>query len=147
MSSIDLGFAYRQFASSVSKLALPRYNCHMKSSDNTSLNTLFEEHVLPLFRLPDGDALWQGDSELDTERFVYYFSIHDNEYLLVHESYHGVSDDTLAKKLVGNVVAPYQEVMPVLSKEGSRVHATVARENGSQDPRLRGDFSVFQILH
>ena len=118
----------------------------MKLSDNTSLNTLFEEYVLPLFQLPDGDMLWQGDSELDVERFVYYFSIHDNEYLLVHESYHGVSDDTLAKMLVGNAVAPHQEVASVLPKEGSRVYVTVARESANQDPRLKGDFSVFQIL-
>lgn len=116
-------------------------------SSYKSIESLLQEQVLSLFALPDGDLAWKGDGELDMERFVYYFCINNEDYLLVNELSHGASDSMLANLLVGNAVAPHQKVVPVPPKEGQHTYVNIS--GGINDPvlQLRGDFSVFQVLH
>ena len=119
----------------------------MKMSSHKSIESLLREHILSLFALPDGNLAWQGDSELDTERLVYYFCINNEDYLLVNESYHGVSDSKLANLLVRNAVAPRQRVVPVPPKEGQHTYVNISGGINDPVPQLRGDFSVFRVLH
>lgn len=119
---------------------------YMQSSSNNAIEHLLRERVLSLFALPDGDVIWRGDSELNTQSFVYYFCINDNNFLLVNEPYHGVSDGTLVNSLTGNAIAPHQRVTPILPREGTCTYVTVSGENDTLVPQLAGDFSLFRIL-
>lgn len=114
----------------------------MKPSSNNSIEQLLQQHVLPLFTLSDGDVIWQGDSELNTQSYVYYFCITDNNYLLVREAKHGVSDNTLNTLVIDSVIAPHQKAEPILPKDGVRGYVNISK----LVPQLSGDFSMFRIL-
>jgi hypothetical protein len=118
----------------------------LPNQSTESTESLLQEHIFPLFSLPDGDVMWQGDSVLDIERLVYYFCINNQNYILVNELHHGVSDSTLMNLLIGNAVAPHQKVASILPKEGHCTYVNVSRGNNVA-PQLRGDFSAFRIVN
>ena len=104
-----------------------------------------EKHVLPCFNLPDGSISWQGESELDRERSVFYFHCNDANYLLVRELYHGAGDHTLASLLPGNAVFPHQKIVIMHPKEDSRTYIHVSKDELSHNQPYAGDYSLFRI--
>lgn len=118
----------------------------MQPPSHTTIEHLLEKHVIPLFSLPHGEIIWQGDSALDTQSFVYYFSIDNDSYLLVNESFHGAGDNALKSLLIGNAIAPHQKVVPIPPKEGMCTYVNLLNKNDITVPRLAGDFSAFRIL-
>lgn len=116
----------------------------MKPPIDEAAEHILQRHILSLFALPDGGVTWQGYSELNTQSFVYYFSIGSENYLLANESFHGAGDNALNNLLIGNAVAPHQKLAQIQPKEGVRNYVNVADDKAA--PLLKGDFSVFRII-
>lgn len=118
----------------------------MQSPSGNTLERLLQSHVLSLFLLPDGELVWQGESVLTTEIFLYYFRIDNDNYLLVNEPIHGAGDNALKDLLIGNAVVPRQTVVAINAKENARPYVNLSKTNIEKNPRLTGDFSIFRIL-
>lgn len=117
----------------------------MQSPSDKSIEHLLKRHVLSRFSLPGGNVIWRGDGELNTQSFVYYFCIGNDNYLLVNEPYHGVGDNVLRDLVVGNAIAPHQKVESIRPKEGVRTYVNLSNKKILAIPQLMGDFSVFLI--
>ncbi len=118
----------------------------MNKLSSKDVENFYKKNILPKFDLPHGDVVWQGESGLDIESFMFYFYIGKINYLLVNESYHGADNGHLIDLLIGNAVAPHQKVMPVRPKEGVLTYVRVSRQDGKVVPYITGDFSVFRIV-
>lgn len=117
----------------------------MKLSPDNTIEHFLEDHVLPLFAISGENVIWHGDSELNTQSFVYYFGINDTNYLLVKEAHHSAGDKALADSLAGNAIAPHQKAVQIPPKDVTRTYVRVSDDSDEVASQLKGDFSLFSV--
>ena len=100
-----------------------------------------------MFLLPEGEVVWRGEGELDIQSDVYYFGIGSDDYILVYENYHGNGDGRLRDLLVGNAIAPHQQVAVVYPKRGPESYVHLIGGNDRLHQFATGDFSVFRVIN
>lgn len=116
----------------------------MTAKQQDSPEIFLKEHILVLFNLPDGDLIWQGESELDIERFLYYFRIEDTDYVLVNELRHDGNIHKLTSSINSNALPPHKKALSIYPKEGTYVHSPC--KDGESTSYKTGDFSLFEII-
>ena len=109
------------------------------------MELFFEKHILPRFISPITDIVWEGESQLDMERSVFYFHCNNVNYLLVRELHHGVGDYKLTSLLPGNAVLPHQKIGNIHPKGSTRTYVHVSKDELMHNQAYAGDYSLFYI--
>lgn len=95
--------------------------------------------ILPHFPLPSGNLVWHGDSTLDNDAIVYYFSIDHIDYILVQETVAGLGRD----KLRGNAIAPHETTVAIHPM--NTTYSDIYIETKGPRDATAGYYSLFRI--
>ncbi|MBC7512571.1 hypothetical protein H7142_02860 [Candidatus Saccharibacteria bacterium] len=117
----------------------------MNIDSKTPMELFFEKHILPHFISHITEIVWEGESELDTERSVFYFHCSDVNYLLVRELYHGVADHKLVSLITDNAVLPHQKIVIMHPKQNTHTYVHVSKDELKHNQNYTGDYSLFRI--
>lgn len=102
-----------------------------------NLESFYEKEILPHFQLPRGELAWHGYSDLDLDSFLYYFSIDQSNFLLLHEG--GARS---GGQLEDNAIAPHEtlELIPTLDGDNE-----FYAKNEDSSGRIPGYMSIYRV--